>query len=142
MITFASLPFDVVVPPLEPVIGAPAIVGVFVAVVLIEAVLLRLFKWSTSWARCLWHSAVINVVTTALGLVLTLTGSDPILSRNSSFLTVVLVFAISFMASVVVESVILRLLKRDSPGVFRVSLGINAVSYGFLFLLAMWGFNQ
>lgn len=142
MILFSSLQFDVIVPPLEPVIGAPAIIGAFVAVVLIEAVMLRLLKWDASIGRCLWHAVAINIVTTALGMVLVLTGSSPILSRNSSFATVVLVFSVSFVLSVIIEALLLRLLKRERYGVFRISLGINMASYIFMFLLAMWGFNQ
>ena len=141
MIYIASFLLDIAGPPLAPVIGAPAVAAALIAVVVLEAVLLKLLRWDASWLRCFMHATVINLVTTLVGMVISLAGDRPLLTRYSDPATIFTVFGVSFVASVLIEAVLLRLLNRAGNRPFIKSLIINIASYILLFALATIGFN-
>jgi hypothetical protein len=125
----AIFPADVVVPELEPVIGLPAVFAAFVAVIVLEAVLLKLLRWDPSWLRCFLHSLAINVVTTLVGVLVSLAIPQPLLTLNSEPAQILLVLAAFFAASVVIEGFELQLLSKKGQLPFMRSLIIIAVSY-------------
>jgi hypothetical protein len=137
----ASFIADLVVPELEPVIGAPAVIAALVAVIVLEAVLLKLLRWDAAWLRCFLHSFAINMVTTLIGMLISLTGDQPLLHRNSESATIFAVFGIAWVASWLIEAFLLKGLKRDGTSPFTKSLIINTASYILLFVLATIGFN-
>ncbi len=137
---------DVVEPPLvpvlEPLISAPGFLVIFFGVILLEGALLHILRWDRAFVRCLVHATAINVVTAFVGWVITLITAQPLLSRDSTPQTVLLIFGVSFVISVLIEGLLLRLLKRDGAQPLARSLIINIASYILLFALAIWGLSQ
>ncbi len=68
-------------------------------------------------------------------------GDRPLLTPYSDTATIFAVFGVSFVASWLIEALLLKLLKRDGDRPFIKSLIINIASYILLFALATIGFN-
>jgi len=117
-----TFPFDVAGPEVFVFLGAGAVVGVLLAVgvVIVEAVVLTLFKWSRFW-RALLASFVMNLVSTVAGVFVI--GLAVAVGAPAWLL-------LTFVASVVLEGGVIVLMDRPKarPGLLAV-LVANVVTY-------------
>jgi hypothetical protein len=131
--------FDMVVPAMEPVIGLPAVIAAFFAVIVLEGVLLKLLRWDASWVRCFLYSLAINVVTTLVGVLASLLSPQPLLSPYGEPAQILFVLVALFIASVMIEGIELQLLNKKGPSPFKNALILNAASYALLVALVILG---
>jgi hypothetical protein len=125
-----TFPFDVAGPEVFVFLGGAAVVGVLLAVgvVIIEAVVLTLFKWSRFW-RALLASFVMNLVSTVVGVFvigLALTVGAPAW------------LLLTFVASVVLEGGVIFLMNRPKARIGLLAVLVaNVVTYLPLGALAL-----
>lgn len=132
---------DVVVPALEPALGLPAVIAAFLAVIVLEAALLKLLRWDPSWLRCFVHAGIINVVTTLVGLVVSFAGIRPLLNFNVDGASIFTAFGMPILATWLIEALLLKLLKRDGEKPLVKSLILNIASYLMLFAFTLLSTN-
>jgi hypothetical protein len=115
-------PFDVAGPGFFYLLGGAAVVGVLLAVgvVVVEAIVLTLMKWSRFW-RALLASFVMNLVSTIAGLFVVgwvVTVGEPAW------------LLLTFVASVIIEGAVIALMDRGRARQGLIACGVaNVVTY-------------
>jgi hypothetical protein len=106
---------------------------IFAAVVLIEAVVMLLFRLKT-FGKCLLDSFIVNLASVVVGIILSFLEINVSIINNPSNVTVIL---LALLATVIVEGLILMLLNNKTAAgkVWLVTVVMNIVSYTALILL-------
>jgi hypothetical protein len=124
---------DVAGPGLVVVFGLGALVVVLPAIILVEAIVLRLLKWGTLW-KALLDAFLMNLASSVAGACVFSLG---FLALTSAALWTSLL--VSGVLSVLIEGGVLTLLKRHpARQTWTAALAANLVSYaGLAVLLAL-----
>jgi len=99
--------FDLAIWPIFLAFGLLVLCLIFPAIIIVEAVVLRLLKWDTSW-RVLLDSAIINIVSGVFGILIP--GGAALITENLTGIIVGLVA--SWLVSIVIEGGILLLIAK------------------------------
>ncbi|HVT83725.1 MAG TPA: hypothetical protein VHD35_00915 [Chitinophagaceae bacterium] len=103
------------------------------AVILIEAVVMVLFKIGNFW-KAFSHSSIVNIVSTIVGYIL-INQLDPLSGKISSLEQ----WLIFYWVTVVMEGLLMMLLftHTSKSKLWLVTVVMNLVSYVFLYLLTL-----
>ena len=116
-----------------------AIIGFIVIAVLLEAVIMLLFKLN-KFGKCVLDSFIVNVVSLIAGFILRSAFGNIGTERNI-VTTVVTTWVIIFAITVVIEGLLLMLLNKKKPRqkIWLVTVVMNLASYFILYLMFTFG---
>jgi hypothetical protein len=128
--------FDIAVWPVFLAFGLLVLCLIFPAIIVVEAVVLRLVKWDTSW-KVLLDAAIINLISGVFGILIP--GGASLITENSTGMIIGL--AAAWLVSILIETGVLLLIekiRKHEPLPIRqawvASAAVNTTSY---FLLAI-----
>jgi hypothetical protein len=125
-------PLDAGGPLLLLFIAAPIAVVLLIAIVVLEAILLRVLKWDASFGRCFAHALAINAVSALAGCAL-MFAVQIVASQELGAVFGIGIFAVAFVITVLVEWLLLRVLNPSQrASALQNTLIINLASYAVL----------